>query len=529
MKNSWSLYRFMFKQDRISLVAWLLSVVSITVFTAVAFHNLYKTDVKRQEMAEIMRNPAMSAMVGPGYGLEAYTTGAMLAHQMLLLTAVVIAIMNILLVIRHTRTDEEEGRNELIQALPTGRFSSLLATFSLSFIINIALAVIIGIGLSSLQIESLHVSGSFLYGAVLGTTGILFAAITAIFAQLFASSRSANGFSFTTLGYCYLIRAVGDAGNETLSIFSPLGWLLKTEVYVQNYWWPIWITLGLAILFIIIALYLNSIRDMGAGFFSVKPGKTNASFFLQSPFGLLYRLQRTGLIAWAVGMFVLGSSYGSVLGDLDSFFADIEIMQELLSPIEGFSLSDQFIVMLMSVIAMIATIPVILTMLKIRSEEKKNRLDHLLSRAVSRAKLLGSSLQIAIIVSVLMLVFAVCGLWLAGNAAMEEGIAFSLLFQAAIVYLPAIWLMLGLTVLLIGFVPQFTHVIWFYLLYSFVVIYMGGLFQFPTWMSKLSPFGFIPQIPLEDFKVAPLLIVTFVAVILSSIGFNQYRNRDLVD
>ncbi len=46
-------------------------------------------------------------MIGTGYGLDNYTLGAMLAHQMLVITAIFVGIMNILLVVRHTRTDEE--------------------------------------------------------------------------------------------------------------------------------------------------------------------------------------------------------------------------------------------------------------------------------------------------------------------------------------------------------------------------------------------------------------------------------------
>jgi hypothetical protein len=40
----------------------------------------------------------------------------------------------------------------------------------------------------------------------------------------------------------------------------------------------------------------------------------------RGPFGLAWRLQRTGLIAWAVALFILGISYGSVLGEIERFF-----------------------------------------------------------------------------------------------------------------------------------------------------------------------------------------------------------------
>lgn len=70
-------------------------------------------------------------------------------------------------------------------------------------------------------------------------------------------------------------------------------------------------------------------------------------------------------------MFILGASYGSVLGDLESFFAKNEMMAELLTPVEGYSLTEQFLTMLMSVISMICTIPPLMAMLKLKGEEKR--------------------------------------------------------------------------------------------------------------------------------------------------------------
>ncbi len=144
--------------------------------------------------------------------------------------------------------------------------------------------------------------------------------MTAVFAQLSENVRGTIGLSFAVLGISYLIRAIGDAGNEAFSLFSPLGWVLRAQVYVNNYWLPLVLTFGVALLLAILALFLNAIRDLEAGFLPAKPGRKHASPFLQSPLGLTIRLQRTGLIAWAVGMLAMGMSYGSVLGDLEAFF-----------------------------------------------------------------------------------------------------------------------------------------------------------------------------------------------------------------
>ncbi|MFF2754051.1 ABC transporter permease [Psychrobacillus sp. NPDC058041] len=522
------LARFILQQNRLRIPIWIIALLLITLSTATAFKNLYQTPEDRQAIAQTMLNPAMTAMVGHSNGLDNYTNGAMMAHQMLLFTSIAVAIMSILLVARHTRAEEEDGQIELIRSLPIGRLSNLSATVLVVSGTNILLAFLMGFGLFALGIESMDLEGSMLYGATLGATGIIFTVVTAIFAQLSENSRGTIGLSFAVLVMAYLIRAIGDVSNETLSWFSPLGIGLKAEVYVYNYWSPVILLIGLALVILAFALYLNSIRDLEAGFLPSRLGKIHASPFLRSPFGLALRIQRTGLIAWAIGMFILGASYGSVLGDLESFFKDVEMMQALIKPVEGFSLIEQFIPMLMTVMAMLCTIPTLMIIFKLKSEEKKNHTEHLLSRAISRAKLMGSYFVISIGSSFVMLFLAVVGLWSASVAVMDDAISFPTLLKAGMIYLPAIWTMIGLAILLVGFLPQFTGFTWLYLVYSFIVVYLGGLLQFPNWMSNLSPYGQIPKLPVQEMDYMSVTVLLIIAVVLTIAGFFTYNRRDIL-
>ncbi|NBJ67956.1 MULTISPECIES: ABC transporter permease [Clostridia] len=526
-KNTGKLLRFLARQNRLRMSVWIIFLVAITLVIAVSFTDLYDNKAERQAIAETMHNPAMTAMVGKGYGLANYTFGAMMAHQMLLFTAIVVAIMSILLVTRHTRAEEEDGRMELMRSLPTGRLANLMAVMNLAFFTNLLLALLTGVGLFALGIESMDLEGSLLYGASLGAIGYFFTAVTAVFAQLSESSRGANGLAFLVLGIAYMIRAMGDVSNEALSWLSPLGWILSGKVYVTNDWWPMLLTFGVALLIWLLAFYLNHIRDMGAGFLTSKPGKKQASKFLTTPLGLLFRIQRTTIIAWAIGLFVIGASYGSVLGDLESFFADVDIMQEMLTPVAGYTLTEQFIAMLMSIMAMFSTIPVLMAMLKVVSEEKKQRIEHFFSRAVSRHRLLGSALVIAFIVAFVMLSLTAVGLWSAGTAVIEDGLEFAVVYKAALVYVPAVWVMLGVTITLIGVSGKFTNWIWGYLIYSFIMVYLGNLIRFPEWMIKLSPYGHISQLPIEAMNWDVALILTTIAVGFTWIGFIGYRNRNM--
>ncbi|MGG0668900.1 ABC transporter permease [Lederbergia citrisecunda] len=525
--NSGRLARMMVRQDRIQIPVWILSISLLTLVVANAFTNLYPSDLERQAIAETMKNPAMIAMVGQGYGLSNYTNGAMMAHQMLLFTAMAVGIMSILLVTRHTRADEEDGRLEMIRSLPVGRLATLQATIVVAFGVNILLALVTGFGLYALNIESMDLEGSLLYGAALGATGIVFSAITALFAQLTESSRGTIGFSITVLLLSYLIRAIGDVSNETLSWFSPFGWILGTETYVNNNWWPVLLTIGAALVVIAISCYLNAIRDLGAGFIPARPGRKHASSFLQSPLGLALRLQRTGFIAWAIGMFILGASYGSVFGDLESFFATNEMMVKMFAQAEGFSLTEQFLSTLMKVIAMICTIPPLLAVFKLKGEEKRNFTEHLLSRSVSRSRLMGNYLTVSIISGFVMLSLASVGLGAVAISVMDEVIPFGVFFQSAIVYFPALLIMIGIAMLLIGFAPKLSGFTWLYLTYSFFVLYLGGLLQFPEWLGKLSPFGYIPELPVGDMDFMSVSVLTVIGALLIVAGFIGYSKRDI--
>lgn len=526
LKNTGLLTRFIIKRDRIRIPLWLIGISSLTLMVPVLFADLYPSQQERDGMAMTMENPAMTAMMGQG-DLSNYTIGAMTAHQMLLLTALVVGLMSILLVARHTRADEEDGRIELIRSLPVGRLSTINATLLVLVVTNVILVLINGFGLYALGIESMDLEGSLLYGATLGGTGILFAGITAVFAQLSESSRGVIGYSVAALLIAYLIRAVGDVGNETLSWFSPLGWVTQTQVYSNNNWWPILLMFGVAIILFILANYLHAIRDLEAGFLPARPGRRNASPLLQNPMGLALRLQRTGMIAWAVGLIVMGMSYGSVMGDMESFFQGNELIEQLLLTEGGATLTEQFIPMLMMVMGMLATVPPVMAINKLVGEEKKNRIEHLLSRAVSRTRLMGSYLLISLLNGFIMVSFSAIGFWSAGTTVMEGGLDFGTTFGAAIVYYPAMVVVISVAALFVGWLPKMTSLTWLYIVYSFIVLYLGGLFQFPDWVGKLSPFGYIPQLPVEEMEWVPVIILSIIGLLLMMVGLIGYNKRDM--
>ena len=528
MFNSVVLAKFIMKRERIQIPLWLLGIIGFTLIIPPAYAEVFPTEIERLGMAETMSNPAMIAMVGPIFDSGNYTIGAMFSQAMLLFIGIIVALMNIFFVVRHTRADEENGRSELIRSLPTGRLSGLISTLMVSTGVNLILGLFLGLGLYFLKIEGMDLNGSLLFGAVLSATGIMFASFTALFAQLSKNTRTVLSYSFSFLGLAYLMRAVGDVGQNFLTWISPLGLVLQAQVYVNNYWWPVGLVIIMAIIVAGIALYLNKLRDLGDGFINERPGREKASIILQSYGGLTFKLVKTTICSWVIAMFLIGVSYGAIFGDLESFFAGNEMLQQILAESgQEFSMAEQFLPILMVISAIVATIPTLTLVLRVIGEEKKNRIEQVLSRNVSRTTILGSYVFSGFVTSIIAVLAAVLGLYLASSAVMENPMSKAVLLKAGLVYLPAIWMMLGIAVVLVGFFQKYVNWIWLYLGYAFIATYLGGILDLPEWMLRISPFGGIPQIPIEEMSWRPLVFLSGIAVVLTIIGFVGFKKRDI--
>jgi ABC-2 type transport system permease protein len=531
LKHTGSLMKFILRRDRLRVATWILSIAFVVILVPLEYVSLYPTAADRATIAVALENPAMVAMVGPGYGLDNVSYGALTGAEMILFAAIAAAIMNIFLVIRHTRKEEEGGRIEVIRSLPVGRLSNLFSTLLSSVVVNVLLASITGGMLYATGVESITLHGSLLFGAAIGAAGLFFAGVAAILCQLSDSALGATGGSIALLGAAYFIRAIGDVGNETLSLFSPLGWITRTETYVSNRWWPVLLCLVFFVVFSIISLVLNSVRDMGAGFFRQRPGRSKASVLLRSPTGLSLRLVRTSMISWIIGMVILGASYGSVMGDVDTFLSGNEMMQKFMAASSGATIVEQYITLLMTIMSIFCTVPGIILMLRLRTEEKRGRTEHLLARAVSRERLFSSYLFPSLIVTALVQVLSILGLWAAGYAVMDAPPSLENLLKAGMIYLPAMWVMIALTAFLVAFLPRFTSFIWVYLIASFFIVYMGGLLQLPDWTARLFPYGNIPRLPLpsgEEINYYTLAALVLITLDLIFAGYYAFGRRDIV-
>jgi ABC-2 type transport system permease protein len=515
--------RLYLRRDRISLPLWvlLLSVPLASVYVG-SILKLYPTQAGRAGFAaSIMASPAQRALYGQVYNDSLGAVGIWKAGMFHLLIAVAV----ILTVIRHTRADEETGRTELIDSTAVGRYASLTAALLLSFGASIATGAIGAAGLLTTEVPA---GGSLAFGAALACSGLVFAAVAAVAAQLSPSARFARGAAFAVLGAAFTVRAVGDAGDGRLSWLSPLGWSLQVRPYAGDRWWVLLLHLATTAALTLVAYRLLAGRDVGAGLIAERPGPGRAGPRLGGVHGLTWRLDRGALVLWTVGLCLYGLLMGSVVHGIGDELGDSTVARDIVARMGGTSvLEEAFIAVAYTMMGMAAAAFAVSLSLRLHQEEAGQRAETTLAGAVSRTRWLTSHLVAAIIGSgIAMLISGAAGGLVYGVAAGDVGGKLAVVVGSAAVQLPAVWLLAAVTVALFGVVPRFTPVAWGVLV-AFVALYLiGELARFPQWLLDLEPFAHIPRVG-TDFTAAPLLWLLAIDVGLIALGALSFRRRDL--
>ena len=193
------LFRLAVRRDRIVGSAWILGLFVFAYSQAASIVSLYPTRADLDRLARtaggIGANPAVVALQGPAY--DASTYGGATAWQVVTPGVLLIGLMSILLVTRHTRQEEETGRAELVSSGVVGRYAWPAAGLLYVLAVNVVLAALCALGYVS---QGLPAAGSVTLAAVCGLNGLVFAGLAAIAAQLTEYARPANGLALAALG-----------------------------------------------------------------------------------------------------------------------------------------------------------------------------------------------------------------------------------------------------------------------------------------------------------------------------------------
>ncbi len=526
-----TLVRFLLRRDRIRLTVWVAAIALSVVLFAASLPTYYTDAAQRQARAELMANPGLRAIAGPGYGLDDYTFGAMIAQELLGYTAVFVALMGFLLVVRYTRAEEETGRAELIRSGVVGRHAHLVSAVVVVAGASIAIGALIGVGLASLGMEGVTWRGSLLFGAALASIGLVFGSVAALTAQVSEQARGAGGLAGAAFAAAYLVRAAGDmreVGGSALSWLSPIGWAQQTRAYVDERWWPLLLSVAFAAALLVLALRLSTRRDFGAGLVRPRPGPAGASGLLSSPLGLAWRLHRTSVLWWGVAIFGFGLGYGALAGEVERYVGRLsETVQDWLEGVGGETIIDSWLAVLTLLVAVTVAVFAVLAVLRPRGEEGAGRAEPVLATAVSRVGWVGSHLLVALGGSAVLLLLAGLGLGITAGSALGDASVLPRLVGAALAYLPAVWVTVAFGVALFGLAPRATPLVWIVVAYAGLIGTFAELLGLPDWTLDLSPFGHVPLLPAVPMRWTPIVVLTALAAALTALGLYGFRRRDL--
>jgi ABC-2 type transport system permease protein len=516
------LVRFMLRRERRALPWWLLGATVLFAYQSVGSQGIYDTPEKLANLRETMGgNSAVVAMSGPARLLD--TIGGEVVFEIFAYLGIVVALMSMFLVGRHTRSDEETGRAELVRSARVGRRAPVAAALTLAGLANAAVAILVfGAGAAT----GLPAGGSALVALATAGVGVVFAALTAVAAQVFENPRAVYGSVGLVLGAAYVLRAAGDAGNGVLSWLSPIGWGQRTFPYVEDRWWPLVLPAAATVLFVAVAVVLLDRRDFGFGLLGQRPGPASASRLLGSPLGLAWRLQRGSLIGWAFGVLVMGVAFGSIADSIEQWAADNPELADYLGGTAG--IVDTYLALSIAFWALAAAAYGVSSVMRMRGEETAGRAEPVLATATSRPAWLASHLAVALIGSALVLVVGGFGLGLAYGLTASDGGQILRVTGAALAWVPAAWLVIAVAVLGFGWLPRAAAAVaWTVLGYCTVVVLFADSFDLPGWVGSVSPFSHTPDAPLERVSAAPLLAIGAIVVVLLAGGLAGVRRRDL--
>ena len=517
------LSRFTLRRDRVRIVVWIAAIVLLVASTVASVKGLYPDQAELDKAAAASKdNVAAIVFNGPPQALD--TLGGQVAFQTGTWGLILMGMMSIFMLGRLTRGEEEAGRTELLRSLPIGAHSLPAAAMITVAAMNIVAGALVTLTLIGLDLPA---TGSVVFGLSFTLFGLLLAALTLVAAQVTENTRVVYGIGGVVLGASFVLRAIGDSGDGTISWLSPIGWAQKTRPFAGEQWWPFLIIIGATGLLAWLALVLAQRRDLGSGLIAPRAGRARAARSLGTPLGLATRLQRGSLIGWSAGLLVLAIAYGSITDSINEFVQDNETLTDIIARRGSGTLVEQYLAMSFRILALVAAGFAIQSALRIRSEETSTHAEEVLATPVSRVGFAGGHLAIAFGGTLVVLFLVGLAFGVSDAAVTGEADAVWISIVGACVYAPAVWLMVGLVTTTIGLAPRASAWPWGFLGVCFVIGMFGQLLDLPAWIEDLSPFQHVPQYPASDLRVFPLALLVAIAGGLTALGLAGLRRRDI--
>lgn len=529
------------RRDRIKLPLIIGSFVLLLLSMIPLLRDMYATDEALLSIYSALgTNPAILFLTGP---MDGPTFSAFMTVETLLWWGLAIAFINTLLIVRHTRHNEEIGAAELILSGQAHRASGLVAALIAALAVNGLIVFGLGLGMSAME-PGWPAEQSWLYAAAMGGFGLVWASVAAVVVQLVESGRTANGVLAGLIGLSFLLRGIGDflgKVDETgllqpawVSSLSPFGWMQATRPLTDPSWQPLLIIFGFAVAAAGLGFVLLARRDIGAGMLPNRRGRARATGWLLSPLGLTLHLQKNIFIGWLAGVLALVGTIGVMTPQIGELFGDSGADSVRRQFIEGIGGAGEMVPAFMSAMISITCLMVFAYVIhglgRLRSEEASGHLENLMALGLSRTKWLGLHLLLVLAGGFVMLAMVGLGLALLVNVLSQYQVDTGQYLLAAISYAPVMMFFAALYLLLFGILPRLAGLVsWLYFGFVAFISWLGPILQLPDWVMKLSILEHLSTPPVESVELRPIAVVTALALIFIAIGLLTWRQRNLLE
>ncbi|MFJ9027476.1 ABC transporter permease [Streptomyces sp. NPDC102274] len=516
-----TLLRLALRRDRIILPVWVLVLGASFLSVTQSVSTLYDTDAKRADLVQSMSaNGSLRALYGPVFS---DSVGGLTSWRMIAFGAALAAVMSLVIVVRHTREEEEAGRQEMLSSAMVGRRAPLTAALLTALIANAALVLAVTAGLVG---NGQNAAGGLALGLATGGVGMLFACTAAIAAQITENARLAKGLTAAVIGAAFVLKAAGDAsaddGSSLLTWLSPIGWAENVRAFAGERWWVLLVLLAAIAVQAVLAYTLAGRRDIGMSFFSARPGPAKGA--LATAGGLAWRLQRGSVLGWGSGFLLAGIMFGGITDGAADLVGDNQQTQQIILRMGGQQgLTDAFLAAMVGMLGMVAALYVVASVLRLYAEETGQRAEPVLAGAVGRLRWAAGHLVIAFGGAVLIMALGGLGLFLG------YGRHFPAILGAALVQLPAVWVLGALAVLLYGVFPKAAVAAWAVAGLALALGWIGPALDLPQSVMNLSPFGHLPKLPGGEMAWTPVVALTALAAVLVGTGLAGLRRRDMLN
>lgn len=520
------LVRLVLRRDRLRLSLWIGGLVTLMAVSAAQVGSLYRDPARLDSYVRTMRgNAALVVFAGPGYGFDHPNVGTILVNETSLWMMLGCALMSVFLVNRHTRAEEDSERADLVRSLVVGRHAPTTAVLVVAVLAN-GLVVLGGVAAGTAS--GYELSGTIALGASIGLVGVVFAAVTAVAVQVANGGRAALGLGAGAVALAFAVRGIGDVAAPALSWITPFGWGIGVRAFAGERWWTLPWLVGASVALTVASFALSSRRDLGSGLLPRRAGRASAAPWATHPLGLAFRLQRTSLSAWSVGLFAVGVVYGSVGDDVADMVADNPDLAAYLAQLGDASITDAYLATALRLLALLAAGFAVSSALRNRSDEAAGYAELVLGGAVSRWRWAGSHLAVTAAGTVAVTAAAGLGTGVGYGAASGDASQVVRLTVAALATLPAALVLVGVATALFGWVPRATGASWGALAVVAVIGVFATALRLPRWLVLLSPLEHVPQVPAAGWRATPLVVLLGIGATLAAGGLVGFRRRDLV-